>query len=526
MDRKSNNHGFSLLELIIAVSIFAIAAAILLQAFVTSGRINRKSGVYLDASTAAQNVMEEIKSKPFEEVALAFDYPVDAVNGGLRLGFLADQQNRYTNGDLTIREALKDGDTYRDVRLYHPADQDTSLVTASIISEDNGKTWTFNPRTTGKNKSRYYFEIAGLQSGSEEFDALVTFDGSTDSGYSTKTASKAGTGKNDYEVPNISHLDTKTNAFLIMPMNWDESAMETIASLQLEQARKRWTEESGSATEEPQRLDPSDIYQQTKRTLYIKVEESGGTIKAEAKYTLNTNSYVKTGGGKYARMDICPCNGRADGKNGCFCAYESAYMPFYSSEAGSELKNLFVFYYPNYASTSSAHPLDEIVFENTSNYPLQLYVTKQRPENQDGQGGNTSLPTAAQEQRYHMALTVKENPSALGQSNWNTNPSLYRAKTVLRTNLDTNISNTADVLNRTAVNQMKLVYQAVSGTGANEKRVSGRSAKQVLSVNGLDDREQADRIYTARVEIYRAGAAARNFPESERLVVLEGAKEN
>ena len=87
-------------------------------------------------------------------------------------------------------------------------------------------------------------------------------------------------------------------------------------------------------------------------------------------------------------------------------------------------------------------------------------------------------------------------------------------------------SNTADVLNRTAVNQMKLVYQAVSGTGANEKRVSGRSAKQVLSVNGLDDREQADRIYTARVEIYRAGAAARNFPESERLVVLEGAKEN
>lgn len=125
-----------------------------------------------------------------------------------------------------------------------------------------------------------------------------------------------------------------------------------------------------------------------------------------------------------------------------------------------------------------------------------------------------------------MALTVKENPSALGQSNWNTNPSLYRAKTVLRTNLDTNISNTADVLNRTAVNQMKLVYQAVSGTGTNEKRVSGRSAKQVLSVNGLDDREQADRIYTARVEIYRASAAARNFPESERLVVLEGAKEN
>ena len=41
MNRQSNNHGFSLLELIIAVSIFAIAAAINLQAFETSGRINR-----------------------------------------------------------------------------------------------------------------------------------------------------------------------------------------------------------------------------------------------------------------------------------------------------------------------------------------------------------------------------------------------------------------------------------------------------------------------------------------------------
>ena len=399
-------------------------------------------------------------------------------------------------------------------------------MTASIISEDNGKTWTFNPRTTGKNKSKYYFEIAGLQSGTEEFDALVTFDGSTDSGYSTQTTSKAGTGKNDYEVPNISHLDTKTNAFLIMPMNWDESAMETIASLQLERARALWAEEQGSTTDYPEKLDVSDIYQQTKRTLYIKVDESGGTIKAEAKYTLNTYSYVKAGGGKYERMDICPCGGRADGQGGCFCTYESAYVPFYSSEAGSELKNLFVFYYPNYASTSSAHPLDEIVFENTSNYPLQLYVAKQRPDSQDGDGQTTALPTAAQEQRYRMSLTVKENPSALGQTNWNTNPSLYRAKTILRTNLDTNISNTDDVLNRASTNQMRLVYQAVSNTGANEKKVSGRSARQVLSVNGLDDREQTDRIYTAKVEIYRAGAAAQNFPESERLVVLEGAKEN
>ena len=57
----NDNTGMTLLELIIAVSIFAIAAAVLLQSFVTSSRVNKKSSLYLNASTAAQNVMEAVK---------------------------------------------------------------------------------------------------------------------------------------------------------------------------------------------------------------------------------------------------------------------------------------------------------------------------------------------------------------------------------------------------------------------------------------------------------------------------------
>lgn len=97
---------------------------------------------------------------------------------------------------------------------------------------------------------------------------------------------------------------------------------------------------------------------------------------------------------------------------------------------------------------------------------------------------------------------------------------------MLRTNLDYNISNLDDVLNRTSVNQMKLTYQSVTKSGANDKKVTGKSAKQILSVNGLDDKQSEDRIYTATVEIYKAGAAQNNFPESDRLVVLDGAKED
>lgn len=520
---KINNAGMSLLELIIAVSIFAIAAVIFLQAFVTSGRVNKKSGLYLDASTAAQNLMEEIKAKSFEDVSMAFNYPIDPVTKTIRLGFLSDQASHLENGSLVLKETLKDGSSYKDVRLYRASDKDTSAVTASVISTDNGKTGTFNPRTKGKNQSKYYFQISGLASGDHTFDALVTFDGSKDSGYKKQSGTTSGNQKNDYEVPNISKLDTESNAFLIMPQNWDENAMKAIVQGQTEYANKIY--QVFNATDEHKTtLDADEVYQYTKRTLYIKVEESGGTVKASAKYTLNAYNYSKKGGKKYESMSICPCNGtgKTNGTDPCFCTYESAYVPFYSSETGTELKNLFVFYYPNYNSTSTVHPLDEIVFENTSNYPVQLYVTKQRP---DSQNAGVSLPTTTQEQKYRMSLTVEENPAALGQINWNTNPSLYRAQTVLRTNLDQDIS-TDSASDRTSVNQMKLVYQAVDANGQKGRSVSGKSARQVLAVNGLDDKEAEDRIYTAKVEIFKAGAAQNDFPESDRIVVLEGAKEN
>ena len=65
--RKKSNAGMSLLEVIVAVSIFSITATVLLQSFVTSQRINKKSNLYLEATTVAQNIMEEIKSKDFED---------------------------------------------------------------------------------------------------------------------------------------------------------------------------------------------------------------------------------------------------------------------------------------------------------------------------------------------------------------------------------------------------------------------------------------------------------------------------
>lgn len=525
---KDPNAGMTLLEVIIAVSIFAIAALVLLQGFVTSGRINRKSNLYLEATTVAQNIMEEVKAKTFEEVSLAFNYPLD-LNGDTRITFLNPQKDRLKSGELGLREVIKnstgDSASYSSVSQYRDG-VDESKVTASVISTDGGKTYKFNPRKKGANASKYYFEMTNVTANKENFDALLEFDGSESSGYKEKTASGAGNGngKNDYLAPNISDMDSKANAFLIMPRNWDEEAMKQMTAGQKVAAIDAINTDQGTTGTDSdiyQELDWEDVYKYTKRTLYIKIEESGGSVKAEARYILHAYGYHKEGGTKYDTMSLCPCGGKGEEEDipGCFCTYKSAYVPFYSSEAGEALKNIFVFYYPNYNSTSTTDPYDKIVLDNTTNYEVNFYVTKQRDE-------KNNIPSSAQEAQYRMSLTVNENPAARNKSNWNTNPGLYKAITKLRTNLDYNISDMDEVLNRPKINQMTLTYQAVNDKGIKGAKVTNAAAKKVLDCNDLDDREAQDRIYTAKVSVYKAGAAAKNFPDSDLVATLDGSKED
>ena len=500
--RKNANAGMTLLEVIIAVSIFSIAAIVLLQSFVTSGRINRKSDEYMEATTMAQNLMEEIKSRKFEEVSLAFNYPIDSTTGDTRINFLNTQKNRIENGTLGIREVMRNtndkGDmTYSNVSQYKDG-VDKSKVTASVISTDNGKTYKFNARKKGANASKYYFELTNVKADHGFYDALVEFDGSVDSGYKEKTtAANTGNGKNDYLAPNISDMDSKTNALLTEEQYPNKES--------LSDNMVNWFDIASEDTSEM--LD--DIYDHSVRTLTIRIEENGGTVKVHADRQLNPWDWIHSHYEEKLRNKNI-----GDSEN----IIESSGI-VYSSETGEKMENIFLFYYPNYNSTSSVNPLDRIVLDNTTNYEVNFYVTKQRDEQK-------KVPTSAQEAQYRMSLTINENPAARNKTNWNTNPGLYKAVTKLRTNLDYNISDMNSVLDRPKVSQMSLTYQAFNDSGSKGAKVTNNSAKKVLDCNRLDDREAEDRIYTAKVSVYKAGAAEKNFPDSDLIVTLDGAKED
>lgn len=237
MDRKKlhkDNTGMTLLEVIVAVSIFSITAIVLLQSFVTSSRINKKSNTYLEATATAQNVMEEIKAKRFKEIALAFNYPVDRTTGKSRFSFLESQTSEIGNS-LLIKEVTQQNDgSYTDIRKYNEADgDDDSKVTASVISHNGGVSYKLNPNKTGK----YYYTMSDVKTLNNSFDVLVEFDSGKDSGYKKEKTSDTDE-KNDYLSPNISKLDSKKNALLILPKDQYENEIKAKLEMQLLQAEK------------------------------------------------------------------------------------------------------------------------------------------------------------------------------------------------------------------------------------------------------------------------------------------------
>lgn len=70
---QEQNKGFTLMEVLIAITILAIIVGPLLHSFVVAARTNAKSKQILRSTTVAQNVMEELKAYSLEDIARQFN---------------------------------------------------------------------------------------------------------------------------------------------------------------------------------------------------------------------------------------------------------------------------------------------------------------------------------------------------------------------------------------------------------------------------------------------------------------------
>ena len=65
---KNNNKGFTLLEVLVSMIVFTVVAVPLLRAFATSAQTNAKAKLQMKSTTAAENIMERIKSMDKDEL--------------------------------------------------------------------------------------------------------------------------------------------------------------------------------------------------------------------------------------------------------------------------------------------------------------------------------------------------------------------------------------------------------------------------------------------------------------------------
>jgi len=65
--RKQNNHGFSLIEVLLAIVLLGLIAAPILQMFYSSMAMNLRSKKYLAAAELAQTTMEAISAQTWED---------------------------------------------------------------------------------------------------------------------------------------------------------------------------------------------------------------------------------------------------------------------------------------------------------------------------------------------------------------------------------------------------------------------------------------------------------------------------
>lgn len=108
-----SDSGFSLVELLIAVTVLAVLVVPMLHMFVTSARINAKSRQTLRAGSVAQDIMEGLKAYTLEEVRTQFA-PPEGTDASMyynpKEGFYIIDSSLIRGGVREIGELEKDGE--------------------------------------------------------------------------------------------------------------------------------------------------------------------------------------------------------------------------------------------------------------------------------------------------------------------------------------------------------------------------------------------------------------------------------
>lgn len=212
--RIVGNGGFTLVELLISVAILAIIVVPIMTAFVSAANANSRARRKLEATTAAQNVMEEIKASGVNAyLASITPAPTPAADGTYTL----DNTDSAAADTALISQQLINNHTYRFKAVFNPtvyssqdvANPDYNDVSVANISDMNVLTDAFFVESEAddqkivkeyKDENEGLTEVQILAGLSREMDVVISHTGTKLSkvridciysltGYASKTVS-------------------------------------------------------------------------------------------------------------------------------------------------------------------------------------------------------------------------------------------------------------------------------------------------------------------------------------------------
>ena len=316
VQQLNKNAGFSLLELLIAVTILAIITIPMLHMFVTSARINGKSRITLRATVLAQDIVEGLKAYHIDEIQ-------DQFNGVEDFEML---NHSVIAGDCTYTE-----DVQRE-------------------KDENGK----DPTDPSKAKpGRYYFILRNAKLENSKFDVLISVDAT---GYVEGTTStKHNSFLNTSDVAKIAGMNKSTDAFYEQSAFMNDAALSK-AQLELEIPGDDVTYKTAGLTCE--------------RTFTVTFKDGGTVTDKEGITRQKTEAFVTCkyefsyGGMTYTYIPDGMAGVDEAGNTGLPCG----------SFTG---RNFYFFYYPLYDAKADKLIFDGMAAGWSKAEPMNLYIAKQ-----------------------------------------------------------------------------------------------------------------------------------------------------
>ena len=316
VQQLNKNAGFSLLELLIAVTILAIITIPMLHMFVTSARINGKSRITLRATVLAQDIVEGLKAYHIEEIQ-------DQFNGVEDFEML---NHSVIAGDCTYTE-----DVQRE-------------------KDENGE----DPTDPSKAKpGRYYFILRNAKLENSKFDVLISVDAT---GYVEGTTStKHNSFLNTSDVAKIAGMNKSTDASYEQSAFMNDAALSK-AQLELEIPGDDVTYKTAGLTCE--------------RTFTVTFKDGGTVTDKEGITRQKTEAFVTCkyefsyGGMTYTYIPDGMAGVDEAGNTGLPCG----------SFTG---RNFYFFYYPLYDAKADKLIFDGMAAGWSKAEPMNLYIAKQ-----------------------------------------------------------------------------------------------------------------------------------------------------